>query len=395
MLNLFETKELNIQRQNMINIGITGQSGFVGTHLFNQLNLYKKEFNIIEFKDDYFENNEFLTAWVKKCDVIVHLAAMNRHNDPEVLYKTNIELVSKLINSMKTCDSEAHIIFSSSTQEEKDSLYGKSKKEGRELFFKNAVENDLNFSGLVIPNVYGPFGDPYYNSFIATFAHQITHNEIPEIHIDGLVKLIYVTNLCNFIINRIRKSAYTVDILRDELITVPYDFEKKVSEILSLFNSFKDQYFINHIFPELRNQDEINLFNTFRAYIDLDKRNPVKLEKHIDKRGAFVETVKLGIGGQISFSTTVPGITRGNHYHTRKIERFAVIKGKALIQLRRIGDEKIYNFELDGNEPSFVDMPVWVTHNIKNIGKEELYTIFWINEFFDAKDPDTFFEEVE
>jgi len=128
--------------------------------------------------------------------------------------------------------------------------------------------------------------------------------------------------------------------------------------------------------------------------MDIENHYPVKLKKNTDDRGTFVETIKSGLGGQVSFSTTKPGITRGNHFHTRKIERFAVIKGKAQIQLRRIGTDKVMNFELDGNEPSYVDMPIWYTHNITNVGNEELYTIFWINEFFDPNDPDTFFENV-
>ena len=107
-----------------------------------------------------------------------------------------------------------------------------------------------------------------------------------------------------------------------------------------------------------------------------------------------VETVKLNSGGQISFSTTKPGITRGNHFHTRKAERFAVIKGKARIQLRRIGTNKIISLDLNGSEPSYVDMPVWYTHNITNTGEDELYTMFWINESYDPADPDTFFEQV-
>ena len=113
-----------------------------------------------------------------------------------------------------------------------------------------------------------------------------------------------------------------------------------------------------------------------------------------DQRGSFVETVKLNSGGQVSFSTTMPEITRGNHFHTRKAERFAVIKGKAQIDLRRIGTNEVQSFKLDGKQPSFVDMPVWYTHNITNIGEEELYTIFWINEHFDGSDPDTYFEKV-
>ena len=126
--------------------------------------------------------------------------------------------------------------------------------------------------------------------------------------------------------------------------------------------------------------------------MDIPNYYPVKLVMNTDNRGSFVETIKSQLGGQVSFSTTKPGITRGNHFHTRKIERFAVIKGKARIQLRRIGTSKIINFDLDGNQPSYVDMPVWYTHNITNTGNEDLYTIFWINEFFNPDDPDTYFE---
>lgn len=378
----------------MINVGITGQTGFIGSHLFNQLNLYPEEFKTIEFKDIYFANPNQLKEWVKKCDVIIHLAAMNRHNDPEELYKTNINLVNNLVEAMKKCDSKAHLIFSSSTQENRDNFYGKSKKEGREILYNFSVENNSIFSGLVIPNVYGPFGNPYYNSFIATFSYQLTHNEQPVIAVDGNVKLIYVGNLCRFIINRIRECNKREKDVTMKSVAVPYDFEKKVSEILNLLERYKEQYYHDSIIPKLNNIDEINLFNTFRAYMEHENRYPVKLTKHTDSRGSFVETIRLGVGGQVSFSTTVPGITRGNHYHTRKIERFTVIKGKALIQLRRIGSKEILNFELDGNEPSFVDMPIWYTHNIKNIGDEELYTIFWINEQFNPEDPDTYFEEV-
>jgi UDP-2-acetamido-2,6-beta-L-arabino-hexul-4-ose reductase len=148
------------------------------------------------------------------------------------------------------------------------------------------------------------------------------------------------------------------------------------------------------VFPVLNDKFEVNLFNTFRCYMDIPNHYPVKLVMNTDDRGTFVETIKTGLGGQVSFSTTKPGITRGNHFHTRKIERFAVIKGKARIQLRRIGTDKVLDFELDGSEPSYVDMPIWYTHNITNVGDEELYTIFWINEFFNPDDPDTFFEKV-
>jgi UDP-2-acetamido-2,6-beta-L-arabino-hexul-4-ose reductase len=128
--------------------------------------------------------------------------------------------------------------------------------------------------------------------------------------------------------------------------------------------------------------------------MDIKNHYPVKYKQHKDSRGSFVEVIRLGVGGQVSFSTTVPEITRGNHFHTRKIERFSVIKGKALIQLRRIGTDEVIDFYLDGDEPSYVDMPIWYTHNIKNIGDDLLYTNFWINEFYHADDADTYFEDV-
>ena len=149
-----------------------------------------------------------------------------------------------------------------------------------------------------------------------------------------------------------------------------------------------------HSFPELKTVFDLNLFNTFRSYIDHSSINPVLLKKNTDQRGTFIETTKTSLGGQFSYSTTVPGVTRGNHYHTRKIERFIVIRGKAVIELRRIGTAEILRFELDGEKPSFVDMPIWFTHNITNVGDDELITLFWINEFFNPDDPDTFFEKV-
>lgn len=372
----------------MIKVGVTGQGGFIGQHLYNTLGLYADEFERVEYQREFFDDQNLLNDFVAKCDVIVHLAAMNRHNDPQVIYDANIGLVTKLVAALKTTNSKAHVLFSSSSQEERDNLYGKSKKEGRELLANWASQANGKFTGLVIPNVFGPFGHPYYNSFIATFSHQLTHNEQPKIEVDGEVKLIYVTELVNTIIAEIRSGTSR------ELFAVPHTDQRKVSAILALLESYKTQYMGSGIIPELKDTFELNLFNTFRCYMDIKGHFPVKFVKHTDARGSFVEVIRLNVGGQVSFSTTVPGVTRGNHYHTRKIERFAVIKGKALIQLRRIGTDEVFDFYLDGNEPAYVDMPIWYTHNIKNIGDEELYTNFWINEFYDPADPDTFMETV-
>ena len=377
----------------MIRIGITGQAGFVGTHLYNMVRLFPAEFVCIPFEDAFFTNDKALRVFVRECDVIVHLAAMNRDPDPQVIYETNLRLVQQLITAMEAEQVTPHVLFSSSTQEEADNEYGKSKREGRELLEQWAERNKASFSGFVIPNVFGPFCRPNYNSFIATFCHKLTHGENPQVLTDSSVKLIYVSQLCTFILDTVRdrQNAESPVCMR---IHVPFDFEKKVTEILSLLENYHSLYFEKGIIPSLSDSNEVNLFNTFRSYIDYATHFPVQLVQHADPRGVFVETIKLGVGGQVSFSTTVPGITRGNHYHTRKIERFTVIKGKARIQLRRVGTTEVFDFFLDGESPSYVDMPVWYTHNITNIGDTELYTQFWINEWYDPTDGDTYFEEV-
>lgn len=379
----------------MINIGITGQAGFVGTHLYNTLGLNPEKFTRIPFEDSFFADSALLKAFVSKCDVIVHLAAMNRHNDPEVIYKTNIGLVKQLIKACEETKSTPHILFSSSTQEERDNLYGKSKKEGRLLLENWADKHNAQFTGLIIPNVYGPFGNPYYNSVVATFCHQLTHNEQPRIEVDGVINLIYVGELVDQIIKLIEKvdKDHKNDVVIQE-VKLQHTAEIKVSTLLKTLESYRDNYFTKGEIPALDTPFNRNLWNTFLCYIDHEKFFPFHLKLNTDDRGSFVETVKLNSGGQVSFSTTVPGITRGNHFHTRKAERFAVIKGKARIDLRRIGTDKVYSFELDGTNPSFVDMPIWYTHNITNIGTEELYTIFWINEHYDASNPDTYFKKV-
>lgn len=245
-----------------------------------------------------------------------------------------------------------------------------------------------SFTGLLIPNVFGPFGNPYYNSVIATFSHQLNHGELPRIEIDAELSLIYVGELINEIIRIIRTG-------KSKEITPIHDIQPtaslKVSSLLKILSGYKSDYTEKGIIPGLNNPFEVNLFNTYRSYMEV---KPVNYVQHTDERGSFVEILKLSNGGQVSFSTTKPGITRGNHFHTRKIERFSVIKGDALIQLRRIGTKQVIDCFVSGSAPAFVDMPVWYTHNIINTGNEDLYTMFWINEFYSPEDPDTFFEKV-
>jgi len=371
----------------MIKVGVTGSNGFIGWHLCQTLKLQIENFEIIQFNRSFFENTIELDKFVSNCDIIVHLAGLNRNSEESTIYNTNIGLANKLVDAFNRTNFKGQLLFSSSIQEERNNIFGNSKKEARAIFSKWAKDNGTQFKGLIIPNVYGAFGIPFYNSVVATFSHQLVNNESPKIETDASLNLIYINDLVKVIIELFNKET-------EEIVRVQYTHSFKVSEILELLNQFKTTYFDVGQIPNLQNQFEINLFNTFRSYFKLSTHFPVKYKNNIDERGNFVEIIRLETGGQVSFSTTKRDITRGNHFHTRKIERFSVIKGNALIQLRKIGTNEVFDYYLSGDEPAYVDMPIWYTHNIKNIGEEELYTMFWINEFYDAKDPDTYFEKV-
>lgn len=373
----------------MKRIGITGQQGFIGYNLYQTLKLYPERYQLVEFSRAFFEDELLLDEFVKQADVIVHLAAVNRHHDPNSLFETNLDLVKKLIASLKRTKSRAHVIMSSSTQEERDNRYGQSKKAGRSFLSSWSIANDNAFTGLIIPNVFGPFGKPYYNSVVATFSHQLIHGDVPRVENDAHLKLIYVGE----VVDEILQSIDSAENLHEKYLTPTA--EASVREILEKLEYFKALYFDLGEIPQLDSSFDLQLFNTFRSYIELTTYFPKKFKQHKDDRGAFVEIVRMNNGGQFSFSTTYPGITRGNHFHTRKVERFAVISGKVRIQLRKIGTEDVHEFYLDGDEPAYVGMPIWYTHNITNMGSEDLYTNFWINEPFDQSDPDTWLEVVK
>ncbi len=229
----------------MINIGITGQSGFIGTHLFKTLGLFSDDYVLVPFTDEVFDSREELKEWVSRCDVVVHFAALNRHNDSEEIYKTNIRLVRELIEAMEQVESTPHVLFSISTQEDFDNPYGRSKKEGRELLIEWAQRSSASFTGLVIPNVFGPFGHPYYNSVVATFSHQLTHGEQPRIDHDKSLKLIYVGEL----VEEIRGCMCSGR--TDHEFRVPHTSEIRVSEILGLLERYNSEYADNGQFPAL------------------------------------------------------------------------------------------------------------------------------------------------
>ena len=260
-------------------------------------------------------------------------------------------------------------------------------KESRVLLEDTIYSLGGKFTGLIIPNVFGPFCKPNYNSFVATFCSKIINEESPEIINDTSVPLLYVGNLVNHIIKAVSHPKLST-------LVIQPDVEIKVTKVLNLLNSFKDSYIDKNTIPFLKSSFELEMFNTFRSYKILNENRPSFLLNNIDKRGSFSELIRTNTGGQFSYSTTLPGFTRGNHFHTRKIERFIVIEGKAKISLRKTGCTEVHEYLLDGENPSYVDMPIWYTHNITNIGATPLITAFWINEPYNSEDADTYFENV-
>ena len=370
-----------------LKIGVTGKNGFLGYHLCSTIKHKHQKLKLIDFKREYFNSPSNLDKFTSQCDIIVHLAGINRADDQSKIKELNIGLAKKIRDSLERISFKGKLIFSSSTQENNLSAYGSSKKKAREIFENSANKNNYNFIGLLIPNIFGPFCRPNFNSFISTFSNDIINNNIPKIIDDNEINLVYVSSVVKQIINLFNTST-------SQKLVLNHDKTLSVSLTLDKLKNFYSSYVINGNIPVFYSSFDLNLFNTFRSFIDLDKFFPRTLIKNSDERGFFSEVIRTESRGQFSFSSTNPEFTRGNHFHTRKIERFTVIQGEAIIEMRKIGDEKIYSFSLNGNQPSYVDMPVWYTHNIKNISNVPLITLFWINEPFTIKDPDTFYEIV-
>lgn len=371
----------------MIRLAITGAEGFIGGHLLNYLRLFPKEFELSPIEDDTFKNPLALIEALKDKEVIVHLAALNRHPVQEEVNRVNRQITDALLEALEQLDTKPYIVFASSTQEGNGTVYGESKLATRNRFVKWSKENKASFLGLIIPNVFGPFGTPYYHSVMSTFCHQIIHGDEPRIIENKLLDWIYVDSLSERIRNLIKQG------LSNPRLIISPDGQTTVLEMLEKMKRFNTEYRLNLQIPELKSMLDQHFFNTFRSYIPLQKY-PFKLTLHSDDRGTLAEMIRSGTKGQVFYSTTKPGITRGNHFHLRKVERFCVIKGKASIKLRRIGTKEVIDIQVNGKQPSVVDMPVWYTHNITNVGDDELITLFWSNEFFDPEDADTWYEEV-
>lgn len=363
-------------------IGITGAYGLLGFHT----SAYLKTVEGIEIRRagrEAFASPESLRTFVDGCDAIIHLAGMNRGDEDEVA-ATNVALTEQLAAACTAAGIAPHILFSSSTHVYRDNKYGASKRQCAEVLTGWAEQAGGRFTNVILPNVFGEGGKPFYNSVVSTFCHQLALGETPVVHQDAQLEQVHTQTVARAFLQYIRDGVTGEVKLEGRPI--------RVTELLARIQGYRDLY-LQNIFPNVDDEFDRDLFNTFRSYL-YPQHYPVALTLHTDNRGSLFEAVKARNGGQSFLSTTRPGITRGNHFHTRKIERFLVVSGEAEIRLRKVFSDEVQVFRVSGEQPSYVDIPTLHTHNITNSGTTELVTLFWTHEFFDPQNSDTHMEMV-
>jgi UDP-2-acetamido-2,6-beta-L-arabino-hexul-4-ose reductase len=378
----------NLNRQA---IGVTGSSGFIGGHLTRRLSqsasCNDSDGQVLACSRRDFEELDALKAFVGQCDTIVHLAGMNR-GDESTVYETNVALVDRLIDALIATRNRPHVILASSTQRDRTTAYGRSKKQGEHLLREWAQQCGAHLTVLVIPNVYGPGCRPFYNSVVATFCHQLAHRQRPVIIDDHQIEFVWILDVLEAVVQAVddrRSGVVEARIAPTACLTV--------SALLARLQAIRHSFFEANIVPDLSDPLTATLYTTFLSHVDLDDHCH-RPQVHSDARGNLYEILRLAAGGQVFFSTTKPGVIRGNHFHCHKVEWFCVVRGEAVIRLRRVGDHQIREFRVSGQSPEFISIPALHTHSIENIGEEELLTMFWCNEIFEPADPDTFYEHV-
>ena len=363
---------------------VTGSGGMIGWHLSAFLDSMSDSVNLVRCDRASFNDDSFLSDAVSKSDVIVHLAGMNRGDEEEVV-AANIGMADRLIQFCRQAEVKPQVIYSSSTHADGSTRYGYSKRTAGEHFETWASDVKANFCNLVLPHVFGEHGKPFYNSVVSTFASQIVNGDTPNVTGDGELNLLHSHEVSKIIWEKI--SSDFNGHCRPE--GQPIRVSQLLERLQTLWRRYQDG-----VMPNFDDMFDVRLFNVMRSYLDHDKRR-IDLTLHADDRGNLFEAVRGDGRAQVFVSTTRPGITRGNHFHFKKVERFLVFSGKAKIRLRKVLTDEIFTYVVSGDNLQAIDIPTLHTHNITNVGDEPLLTLFWTNEHYDPNDSDTYFLPVE
>jgi UDP-2-acetamido-2,6-beta-L-arabino-hexul-4-ose reductase len=364
---------------------VTGCNGFIAKNLIAHLREMDDMHLYLFSKKD---SLHLLNAYINEVDFIFHLAGVNRPKTTDEFYSGNVELTNYIVDALKKEQKNTPILFTSSTQVELDNDYAKSKREAEKLLLEYAKEMDASVFIYRLGNVFGKFSKPNYNSVIATWCYNITRSL--EIKVDAQNKILHLLYIDDVIESFIQKLY--VKKTKEYYHDVTPLYTKTLGEIAQLLHSFKNSR-QNLLVEEVGSGFKRALYATYLSFLPTDKFS-YKLKGHVDARGTFYEVLKTKDSGQFSLSTTAVGISRGGHYHHSKNEKFLVVRGEALIKLRGIFSDEVIEYKVSGKDIEVVEMIPGYTHNIKNIGDEELVLLMWANENFDHDKPDTYFLEV-
>jgi len=364
---------------------ITGANGFIAKNLIVIL-MRMPHIEILKYTHK--NTLDELEQLIQQSDFIFHLAGVNRPKNSQEFYDGNSNLTKNIVAFIEKHQRAIPILLSSSIQVGGDNDYAKSKAEAEEIIKKYSHLNNVSCAIYRLQNVFGKWSKPNYNSVIATWCYNITREkEIQVNNKETLLNLVYIGDVIHAFVEHLYLKQSD-----DIYYEVQKVYKKTLGEIEELLYMFRDSR-TTLLVPHIAVGFERVLYATYLSYLPHDKFS-YKLGGHEDARGTFYEILKTLDSGQLGISTTKPGITRGNHYHNTKNEKFLVIKGSALIELRDIFTKEVIQYNVSGNELEIVEMIPGYTHNIVNTGDEEMVLLIWANENYNPDAPDTNFLEV-
>lgn len=365
---------------------VTGAKGFIGKNLIAEMR-NRKYTEIFEYDRD--TDPSLLDEYCKEADFVFHLAGVNRPKEQSEFMEGNFGFTSDLLDSLKKHNNTCPVVISSSIQAELDNPYGESKKAGEELLFSYGEETRAKVLVYRFPNVFGKWCRPNYNSAVATFCHNIAHDLPIQVNDPSVVmNLVYIDDVVNELINALEGNENKVD----SFCEVPVVHTITLGEIVDLIYSFKKSR-ENRLVPNMSDAFTKKLYSTYLSYLPGGQFS-YDLKMNVDQRGSFTEFIKTPDRGQVSVNISKPGITKGNHWHHTKNEKFLVVSGKGVIRFRKIDSDEVQEYFVSSDKMEVVDIPTGYTHNIENLGDTDMVTIMWANESFDPEKPDTFYLEV-
>ncbi|BAE03702.1 polysaccharide biosynthesis C-terminal domain-containing protein [Staphylococcus epidermidis] len=367
-------------------IVITGSNGFVGKNLKEDLKATTNN-EILEVNRQ--TSSEDLKKYLLEADSVLHLAGINRPQREEEFKEGNVDFLSEVLEILKENPKKPDVILSSSIQATNDNPYGNSKRQGEGVLEQFSKENGNKVLIYRLPNLFGKWCKPNYNSVIATFCYKIARDEEIQVNDENVVLHL------NYIDDVIKEFKNAIDgrpNIENGELKVPNVYEVKLGTIAKLLYEFKEIANKKSL-PNTENSFEKCLYSTYLSYLPEDKFSyPLKM--NVDNRGSFTEIFKTMDRGQVSVNISKPGIVKGNHWHHTKNEKFLVVSGTGVIRFRKIGEDEVIEYHVSGEKLEVVDIPVGYTHNIENLGDTDMVTIMWVNEIFDPNNPDTYFLEV-